>query len=159
MGILTNGTFKEIYYIFFFFFLTTFHTNPPFESDSSPVWKPVCVSVRLPKAIHVSRKARGEITLALSLLSGPHPSVIVQVILWKQNGSVGRLKGWLMRPLRRLSPQKWRKGESVSENVCHRRWYHQALVTSFAGPQNLILRTFYCIKVIGLYLKMCNEKN
>lgn len=41
----------------------------------------LCVSVRLPKAIHVSRKARGEITPALSLLSGPHPSVIVQVIL------------------------------------------------------------------------------
>lgn len=41
----------------------------------------VCVSIWLPKAIHVSRKARGEITPALSLLSGPHPSVIVQVIL------------------------------------------------------------------------------
>jgi len=45
------------------------------------VCKPVCVSAWLPKAINVSGKARGEITPALSLLSGPHPSVIVQVIL------------------------------------------------------------------------------
>lgn len=34
-------------------------------------------SVWLPKAIHVSGKARGEITPSLSLLSGPHPSLIV----------------------------------------------------------------------------------
>lgn len=56
-------------------------------------------SVRLPKAINVSRKARGEIIPALSLLSGPHPSVIVQMMLWKHNGSAGGLRVWLMRPL------------------------------------------------------------
>lgn len=48
----------------------------PFESR-----QPECVPLRLPKVARVSRKARGEITPALSLLSGPHPSVIVQVIL------------------------------------------------------------------------------
>lgn len=64
------------------------------QSDSG--LKPERASLQLLK---VSRQARGEITAALSLLSGPHLPVIAQVILWKQHGDVGRLKVWLMTPL------------------------------------------------------------
>lgn len=83
------------------------------------------VYVRLPKAIHVSRRARGEITPTLSLLSGPHLSAIVQAILWKHHGHVGRLKVWLMRLKR-----KFLLRSETGSHVCHHRWcYHAAFMT------------------------------